>query len=106
MFQGGMFATSGNIPDGIYAKINQLSYAFHKALTKMVEKNNYNRSVFRLLKPVNTAVLLDNNFIHFVCTNKSVGGALRIVHNDIRKQANINLPTAIEIVKRDLGFED
>jgi hypothetical protein len=106
MFQGGMFTISGNIPDDLYQKINRVSYAFYKALTKTVEKNNYNRSVMRLLKPVNTVVLLENSFIHFVFTNKSVGGALRIVHNDFRGKTNIDLNTAIEIVKRDLGFEE
>lgn len=107
MFQpSGMFSVSGNLDNDTYSKINEISYAFHKVLLQIIQKNNYDRTVFRLLKPVNTLILLDNHFIHFVCTNKSVGGALSIVHSNIKDKADINNETAIEISKREVGFED
>ncbi|MBK7583329.1 MAG: hypothetical protein IPI67_24450 [Myxococcales bacterium] len=105
MFTGGVFAISGNIPDSDWQRIQKVAAAIYSMLNSLAQQGRFDRRVIRLLKPVNTAVLLTEQHVHIVCTNKGVGGALRVVHNDLRGRGPLDLSTAIAIVERDLVFE-
>jgi hypothetical protein len=106
MFEGGIFSVRGNIPNDIYQDIEKSAASFYKILNSIIESSSINRAIIRLIKPVNTCIILDTENIHFVFTNKGVGGALRIHHEDFRTKTNLNLSTAIAIVERDLAFDD
>lgn len=106
MFEGGIFSVRGNIPNDIYQDIQKSATSFYKMLNSIIESSSINRAIIRLIKPVNTCIILDDKNIHFVFTNEDVGGALRIHHEDFRTKGNLNLSTAIKIVERDLAFKD
>lgn len=106
MFEGGIFSVRGNIPDDIYQDIQKSATSFYKMLNSIIESSSINRAIIRLIKPVNTCIILDDKNIHFVFTNEGIGGALRIHHEDFRTKGNLNLSTAIAIVERDLAFKD
>ncbi|HEY4158115.1 MAG TPA: hypothetical protein VGM29_08455 [Polyangiaceae bacterium] len=78
----------------------------HELLQTLAQQGRFDRRVLRLLKPVNTAVLVTDSDVHVVCTNKGVGGALQVVHNDFRGKGRLDLSTAVAIVERDLAYEE
>jgi hypothetical protein len=106
MFTAGFFSESGNIPAPEWERIQKLSASIYELVESLVSQARFDRRVVRLLKPVNTAILLTDTHVHIVCTNKGVGGALRIVHNDLRGKGRVDLSTAVAIVERDLVFEE
>ena len=104
MFGSGIYNIGGNIPDVDYKKIEKFTSAFFNMLKKLTMEGKYDIRIARLMKPTNAAVLLDDQQIHFIFTNKGIGGVTRIVHNDFRGKGTITLSTALSIVERESPY--
>ncbi len=106
MFGNSLLTVGGDIPNDITKKIQMSSNIFFSLVKKLVQNGYCDRRIVRLLKPCNICVLLDDTFVHFVLTNKGVGGVIKFQHADFRGKGTGNMQQVIAIVERDLAFED
>jgi len=106
MFGEGIYSVSGDIPNDEFGRVSRLSAAFYNLVVKSIETRPQIRPFIRIMKPINALIVLSQTEIHYVFTNKGVGGTPKIAHADFRSKTGLSLQTAIALAERDLVYED
>jgi len=97
--------SGGNLEDGLQTLLNQFVKQIDNYVSELASSHGLTVSNVRLLQECHVAYIVAVEIIYCVLTNKNVGGVPRHVYIDWQKKP-MNSQSAIQIVERDLAFED